>query len=354
IALLELVERTEEARAHEVEDRPDLAQSILDRGNAEGEQAFGAQALGGAGGGAERVLDLLRFVDDDVPPVDLLKHLLVAAEERVARDDHVRVFELVLPLAALGAVPEGVSERWGEAVHLAEPVGDDACRRDNEHLERLALALDLRVFGFDRQEERQRLHGLAETHVVGQNAAAADLVKEPEPLEALLLVRPELGLEVTGLLRALDLVDVLELLEELFGVARDARAPDLRQQILDATRLREPLPTRAFAERASSRTCTSTRSSGTKMSQVSGSVAMPSVQKRIASSPRAMNLFPSSAGTSPRSRSLAAASCCAARPLRMHLARRDGALARSERPRGTTWLPGAPAAMALGADFTMT
>ena len=49
---------------------------------------------------------------------------------------------------------------------------------------------------------------------------------------------------------------------------------------------------------------------------------MPSVQKRIASSPRATNLLPSSAGTRPRSRSLPAASCWAAMSHRMQRARR--------------------------------
>ena len=57
------------------------------------------QALGRAGRRAQRVLDLLRLVDDDVAPVDLLEHLLVAPQERVARDDDVGVLELVLPLA---------------------------------------------------------------------------------------------------------------------------------------------------------------------------------------------------------------------------------------------------------------
>ena len=71
--------------------------------------------LAARGRGAQRVLDLLRLVEDDVAPVDLLEHLLVAAEERVARDDDVGVLELVLPLLALGAVPERVAQRRREA-----------------------------------------------------------------------------------------------------------------------------------------------------------------------------------------------------------------------------------------------
>ena len=97
------------------------------------------------------------------------------------------------------AVPERVPERGRELVHLAQPVGDDARRRDDERLERLALALDLRVLALHGEEQRERLHGLAEPHVVGEDAAGADLVEEPEPVEPLLLVRAELRLEVARL-----------------------------------------------------------------------------------------------------------------------------------------------------------
>ena len=141
---------------------------------------FAARAVALSG-----ILDLLRLVDDDVAPVDLLEDLFVAAQERVARHDDVGVFELVLPLLALGAVPERVPQRRRELVHLAEPVGDDARRGHDERLERLALALDLRVLVLHREEQRERLHGLAETHVVGEDAAAADLVEKPEPVKAL-------------------------------------------------------------------------------------------------------------------------------------------------------------------------
>ena len=94
-------------------------------------------------------------------------------------------------------------ERRRELVHLAQPVGHDARRRDDERLELFALALDLRVLALDREQQRDRLDGLAETHVVGEHAAAADLVQEPEPVEALLLVRTELSLEVARLLASL-------------------------------------------------------------------------------------------------------------------------------------------------------
>ena len=119
VALLELVERPEKARADEVEDRPDLGETIFDRRTRERELAIGLEPLGRARRRRERVLDVLRFVQDDVAPVELREELLVATEKRVARDDDLRVFELVLPLLSLGAMPELVLERRRELVHLA-------------------------------------------------------------------------------------------------------------------------------------------------------------------------------------------------------------------------------------------
>ena len=136
------------------------------------------------------------------------------------------------------AVPDHVRERRRELVELALPVRDDAGRRDDERLE-LLLAVGLRVLldgGLHREQERDRLDRLAEAHVVGEDAARADLVEEREPLEALLLVRAELRLEVARLLDDLDLVDVLELLEEILRVGGDVRLADLLEQLLDAAR----------------------------------------------------------------------------------------------------------------------
>ena len=54
-----------------------------------------------------------------------------------------------------------------------------------------ALALVLRVVALHGEQQRERLDGLAEAHVVGEHAACADVVQEPEPVEALLLVGAE-------------------------------------------------------------------------------------------------------------------------------------------------------------------
>ena len=39
-------------------------------------------------------------------------------------------------------------------------------------------------------DQRQRLHGLAKTHVVCQHPAKADIAQERQPVDALLLIGP--------------------------------------------------------------------------------------------------------------------------------------------------------------------
>ncbi len=44
-------------------------------------------------------------------------------------------------------------------------------------------------------DQRQRLHGLAESHVVGEDPAESVGPQENQPVEALLLVGPKLGVQ---------------------------------------------------------------------------------------------------------------------------------------------------------------
>src|SRR5260370_23495694 len=145
IALLELVEGAKEPRTDEVEDGPDLAQSVFDGRAAEGQSSIGLQALGGSRRGAKWILYLLRFVDNDVTPRNFFRQFFVAPEQGVTCDNDFRVFKLVLPLFALRAVPQSMAQRGSKLVHLAQPIGNHACRRNDEHLERIAFSLDFRV-----------------------------------------------------------------------------------------------------------------------------------------------------------------------------------------------------------------
>ena len=110
-------------------------------------------------------------------------------------------------LAAVRSLPDDRLEARRELVDLALPVRDDGGRRDHEIELLLILALG-------PEQQRDRLNRLTEAHVVGENAAAVQLVKEHEPREAFLLVRTKIGLEGARLRDARNLVDVLDLREE--------------------------------------------------------------------------------------------------------------------------------------------
>src|SRR5690606_24457446 len=89
-------------------------------------------------------------------------------------------------------------------------------------------------------QERDGLQRLTEAHVVGEDAARADVVEEHEPREAALLIVAEArALEVARPRDDRDLRDVAELLEEGLGRGRDGRVADEAQEILDAAGLRE-------------------------------------------------------------------------------------------------------------------
>ena len=77
------------------------------------------------------------------------------------------------------------AKRRSEPLDLMGPLLDDAHRA---HDERRAELLHLLPLGRDH---RDRLHGLPEAHVVGQNRADAEIAEHPQPAVAALLERKE-------------------------------------------------------------------------------------------------------------------------------------------------------------------
>src|SRR5205823_4992361 len=109
----------------------------------------------------------------------------------------VGVLELVRLVPPTRPVPERRRQGRREALYLTDPIGDDTGRRDDERADVLFVL-------FQREQQRERLDRLAETHVVGEHAARPDVVDEPEPREPLLLVGTKSRLERAGLLRLAD------------------------------------------------------------------------------------------------------------------------------------------------------
>ena len=171
-ALGETLMRAQEPRHQEVEDAPELGEAVLDRRTREREPHGGRQAFGRAGDLGERVLDVLGLIEHDAGEtllrvlVDVATHEVVRGHEhlvpRRARDRHATLL--------LGAHDGRGVERGREAVELDHPVIDE---RRGAHDER-----GRRVAGLDAGEHvRDDLERLAQTHVVGEDAAEAQMLE---------------------------------------------------------------------------------------------------------------------------------------------------------------------------------
>ena len=89
-----------------------------------------------------------------------------------------------------GAVVEVDAQRRCEARDLGSPLLDDAHRADDE---RRAEGVAPEVLALGR-DHRDRLHRLAEAHVVGEDRADPEVAEHPQPAVAALLERKELEL----------------------------------------------------------------------------------------------------------------------------------------------------------------
>ena len=79
----------EQPRIEEVEQRPELAQVVLDRRAGQAEAVAGVDARGGPVGLAARVLDRLRLVEDQRREAPRCQQRLVAHQQRVGREHDV-------------------------------------------------------------------------------------------------------------------------------------------------------------------------------------------------------------------------------------------------------------------------
>ncbi len=194
---LERLARAEQARVDDVHDRPELAEPVLDRGAghrqlpARGESA---QRLGALGRG---VLDVLRLVEQDAVPGDPRERVGVAGGDVVGGDDDVAVrgdHRERLSRQPAHTVVEVDAQRRREPLDLGAPLANDAHRADDE---RRTERLTARLLAL-RDEHRDRLHRLAEAHVVRQDRADPEVAEEPQPAVAALLEGEEVELHRGG------------------------------------------------------------------------------------------------------------------------------------------------------------
>ncbi len=185
--LAELLRAAVQAGRDERDQRPQLHHVVLHRRTGDGELERCGQPPGGLVRLGVMILDELRLVEDRAVPGDLDERVVVDPEQRVRRDDDVRVADLLgerRPAALLGRGDGGDAQARREPPGLGGPVADDAGRCHHQEAR-------LRPLLRDAGDQRQRLDGLAEAHVVGQDPAEPVVPEEAQPGETVALVAPQ-------------------------------------------------------------------------------------------------------------------------------------------------------------------
>ena len=110
---------------------------------------------------------------------------------------------------------------------LAVPVGHDAGRCHNQ-------GADIFLVLSQIHQQSDGLQRLSQAHVIGQDASRPNVVDESQPRQALFLIRAQRGFQGAWLLGLLDIADIRQLREQLFGCGGQIARIRLLQKLLDA------------------------------------------------------------------------------------------------------------------------
>ena len=175
----------EEAGDEPIEQGPQFGKIVLHRRSRQRDSLARldfANAFGSLRGG---ILDRLGFVQNGELPLPSEQRLMVPAHQRVSRQDQMMVGDGVEPLSAFGAVEDQQLELRREARRLAPPVSDQARGHDQQ----TGAVAALRQVTF--RQQRERLDGFPQPHVVGERAAESGVRQCAEPAVARFLVRTQ-------------------------------------------------------------------------------------------------------------------------------------------------------------------
>ena len=184
IAAQEGVVAAQIPRQHKVEDAPQFARAVFHGRAGESKARLRPQLLHCHRAHAACVFDMLCLVQDHKAEGHVRHQLDVPADERIGGDQHVHILRVLHMLNLAGPLGPGAGQHHhaqlrGEAVDFTQPVvGQGGGRHHQRHLPRFPC-------GF---QQGNHLHGFAQAHVVGQNAAHVQPVQGVQPLVAPLLV----------------------------------------------------------------------------------------------------------------------------------------------------------------------
>ena len=229
-AALEGMLRTEEAGHQELEQAPELKEVVLDGRTGQAQAHAGMDAAHGAGRDGVGVLDVLGFVQDDGVELVFLHLLQVTPQQGVGGDDEVRFRDMLEHALAARAVDGQAAQAGHELFRFALPVGQ---HRGGHHDEVGALEAAFHHM----LDEGQGLHGLAQAHLVGQNAAEAVFRQEVEVGQALQLVAAQIGLQRLWRRYGPHLAEGADLFAQVVPEGVRARAGQVFQQAVQHRRL---------------------------------------------------------------------------------------------------------------------
>ncbi len=183
---VELLVGAQQAGVDEIEKVPQLAEMIFYRRASSDQAELGLQTHRGFGTLGGRILDGLRLVQNYGLPRHRLQQLYFLLEQGETGDENVafaKVFDHLLAVVRIGQAAHG--QCGGETGRLLLPVHANRSRRNDQGRAVLGPI----------EDHCQRLKRLAETHVVGQAAAHAEMRQPRHPDKALDLVIAQLGLQ---------------------------------------------------------------------------------------------------------------------------------------------------------------
>ncbi|MCY1405538.1 hypothetical protein D9M71_207770 [compost metagenome] len=178
----ELAARAEPAGHQQVEQRPQLAQVVFQRRAGHAQALARLQSAGGHGGLAGGGLDVLRLVEDQQVQRLLAQDFDIPRQQGVGGEDQV----VALQIGEIAMPPRSVqgqhAQAGSEACGFVLPVGDQA----GGHQHQCRVIQPTRFFL--HKDVGQRLQGLAQAHVVAEDAADAQFAQGLHPAQAFQLV----------------------------------------------------------------------------------------------------------------------------------------------------------------------
>ena len=178
----EVLLASQKAWQQKVKQGPQFTKMVFQRRAGQAQAVARLQFANGHRSFGVRVLDKLRLIQDQQVVTVLAQEGLVSPKQGVGRDHQIVLANLLEAFLAGIAMQAEHPKTGGEASGLLAPV---VHKRRRHHNERRPVQSERFLL---HQHVRQRLHGLAKAHVVGQHAAQVVLAQKLHPVQSLVLV----------------------------------------------------------------------------------------------------------------------------------------------------------------------